>query len=131
LGDASYGLQRLVWTGVTPFEIRELRAKHDGFELHFTQAVDRTSAQDVNSYSLASHTYLYHATYGSDEIDHQQLAVRQAIVSDDGLQVRLVVDGLRELYVHELIAGGVRNRSGHPLVHADAYYTLNHIPAEN
>ncbi|HUG66663.1 MAG TPA: hypothetical protein VMM76_02860 [Pirellulaceae bacterium] len=33
LGTAAYGLQRLVWTGETPFEIKEMRARPDGFEL--------------------------------------------------------------------------------------------------
>src|SRR6056297_26851 len=44
LGSSSYGLQRLVWTGRTPFEIREMRAKSDGFGLVFTEPVDRDSA---------------------------------------------------------------------------------------
>ena len=128
LGPASYGLQRLVWTGKMPFEIKEMRARHDGFELTFTKPVDAPAAIDPASYSIGSHTYTYHATYGSDEIDQRDLTVQQASLSDDGLTVRLVVDGLREYYVHELRADGIRSRSGEPLLHPDAYYTLNRIP---
>jgi hypothetical protein len=42
--------------------------------------------------------------------------------------VRLKVDGLRELYIHELHADGLRSTAGESLDHADAYYTLNRIP---
>ncbi len=128
LGTASYGLQRLVWTGETPFEIQEMQARPDGFELVFTKPVDTTTADSTDSYAMSSHTYTYHATYGSDEILERELAIESAEVSDDGLRVRLTVDGLRELFVHELMAAGVRSQSGEPLLHAAAYYTLNRIP---
>ncbi len=129
LGAASYGLQRLVWTGETPLEIKEMRAKHDGFELTFTKPVDVKTAADPASYTMSSYTYLYQSSYGSDEIQTQSLAIREARVSDDGLRVHLVVDGCREKFVHELNTIGVRGRGGEPLLHTHAYYTLNQIPA--
>lgn len=128
LGTDSYGLQRLVWTGKTPFEIKEMRATRDGFELVFTQPVDLKTAIDPKSYTLSSYTYLYHSTYGSDEILKKPLSIENAAISDDGMRVRLFVSGLRELFVHELSADGVRNSDGEPLLHSDAYYTLNRIP---
>lgn len=128
LGTASYGLQRLVWTGATPFEIKEMRATPDGFRLVFTKPVDRSTAADATLYALRSYTYRYHSTYGSDEIQKGTPRVRRAEVSEDGLSVLLSVDGLRELYVHELNAGGLRSADGEPLLHPDAYYTLNRIP---
>jgi hypothetical protein len=42
--------------------------------------------------------------------------------------VRLKINGLRPLYIHELHADGLRSASGEALDHADAYYTLNRIP---
>jgi hypothetical protein len=128
LGTAAYGLQRLVWTGETPFEIKEMKAKPDGFELTLTKPVDAESATSNSSYECTSHTYLYHSTYGSDEIQQKSLAIENATVSPDGLRIRLEVSGLRELYVHELIAAGLRSRDGEPLLHPHAWYTLNRIP---
>ena len=130
LGVAAYGLQRLVWTGKTPFEIKELRAKPDGFELVFTKPVDRPTAADTKSYSMSSYTYLYHATYGSDEILKQSPTIESADVSDDGLRVRLKISGLREMFVHELSATGIRTAESPnlPLLHPQGYYTLNRIP---
>jgi glucose/arabinose dehydrogenase len=128
LGPASYGLQRLVWTGKVPFEIKEMRARPDGFELLFTAPVDPHTAGAVRSYAMTSYTYEYHETYGSDEIQKRTLSITDAQVSGDGLRVRLHVEGLRKLFVHELHAEGVRSKEGQPLLHPRAYYTLNHIP---
>lgn len=128
LGTRSYGLQRLVWTGEVPFEVKEMRAQPDGFELVFTLPVDRASAADPASYALTSYTYEYHATYGSDEVDAKTLRIRLASLSKDGLRVGLKVEGLREGYVHELHLTGVKSKAGHPLLHEAAYYTLNRIP---
>ncbi len=130
LGEASYGLQRLVWTGKTPFEIKEMRAMPDGFELVFTMPVDPATAGDTDSYRMSSHTYFYHSTYGSDEIQKQTPTIRSAEVSEDRTRVRLRVDGLRKYFVHELEAAGVRNAAGQPLRNAEAYYTLNAIPSQ-
>ncbi|MGE3777372.1 MAG: hypothetical protein AB7F89_09320 [Pirellulaceae bacterium] len=128
LGTASYGLQRLAWTGKTPFEIQEMRAQSDGFELVFTEPVDPITAANVRSYTMHSYTYVFHETYGSDEIQSQQLTISRAEVADDARRVRLFVSGLRPYFVHELLAAGVRNEQGAPLLHASAYYTLNRIP---
>jgi hypothetical protein len=49
-------------------------------------------------------------------------------VASDGLSVDLVVGNRQALFVHELAAKGVRSADGLPLLHPDAYYTLNRIP---
>ena len=111
-----------------PFEILSMSAERDGFTLRFTKAVDEESGGDVGSYVLSSYTYLYHQDYGSEEIDGKDLVISGAEVSADGMSVRLRVEVLRESYVHELIAAGVRAVDGKGLLHEDAYYTLNRIP---
>ena len=128
LGTQSYGLQRVRWTGVTPFAIREMRAQADGFELVFTTEVDAATAAQTASYALKSYTYLYSSAYGSAEIDVRPVPITSVTVSADRRRVRLKAGGLRELYVHELRAGGVRSAAGVPLEYPDAYYTLNRIP---
>ena len=128
LGTKAYGLQRLRYTGVAPFAIKEMKARPDGFELTFTKPVDKVRAADVASYRMTSHTYLYSGAYGSEEIQVAPNAIVSAQVAADGLGVRLKVDGLREHHVHELHADGLRSVGGEALDHADAYYTLNRLP---
>lgn len=128
LGAHAYGLQRIHWTGATPFEIRAMRALPDGFELEFTTEVDASTAGRSAAYALKSYTYFYSSAYGSAEIDNRELKITGAVVGADRRRVKLQVDGLRPLYVHELRAEGVRSAAGEPLAHPDAYYTLNRIP---
>ncbi len=128
-GTKAYGLQRLVWTGKMPFEMKAVRATPDGFEIEFTAAVDKKTAGNPASYQVTSFIYKYHPVYGSPVINDQVCAVKGVKVSGDGLKARLVVDGLRERYVHEVKAFGVRSGNSLPLLHNTAYYTLNNIPA--
>jgi hypothetical protein len=127
LGPDSAGLERLVWTGEVPFEILAMRATAEGFELEFTQAVDPATAADPASYAFESYTYLLHETYGSDEVEKKALHVSAAHVATDKMSVRLVLDGRRAGYVHELHAA-LRSARGESLLHDAAYYTLNSIP---
>lgn len=130
IGNRPYGVQRLVWTGVTPFEVLEMKAQPDGFVLTFTQPVDAKTAGDVKSYRMSSFTHNRWEKYGSPEIETQDCTIQTADVAADGLSVRLKVAGLRTPYVHELHLDGVRNAKAEPLLHPVAYYTLNALPAE-
>ena len=126
LGNRSYGLSRVNFKGTAPFAMREMRATPDGFELEFTEAVDPKSLE--GAFEMSSYTYLYSSAYGGDEIDVKQLKFAKVTPSDDGLTVRLVIEGLRPFYVHELRSSGLRSASGRPLDFSNAYYTLNRIP---
>ncbi len=127
-GKAPFGLQRLVWTGKMPFEVKTMRAMPDGFELEFTKPVDRQAAGNPAAYAVTGFIYKYHSTYGSPPINQEEGRIRGVMVSDDGMKARLVIDGLREGYIHELKMPGVRSADGLPLLHDVAYYTLNRIP---
>ncbi|MDX1639276.1 MAG: plastocyanin/azurin family copper-binding protein [Balneolaceae bacterium] len=128
-GPELFGLQQLVWNGDIPFEIKEVFARPDGFELTFTKPVDPETAADPASYEITGFTYHYHSTYGSDIINQEEAPVTHVEVADDGLSARLVVDNIRQGYVHEIKAEGVREaETGYPLVHSVGYYTMKNIP---
>jgi glucose/arabinose dehydrogenase len=129
-GNKPYSLDRLVWTGKVPFEIHEMRAKPNGFELTFTHEVDAKSAADAASYELQTYAYIYQASYGSPEVDHTKPTITRAVVSADSRSVRLYIDGLQEGHVHELHMAGIRSSDDLQLLHDVGYYTLNYIPAE-
>ena len=111
-----------------PFEIHEMRAKPDGFELTFTKPIDPATAALVESYKMRTFTYIYQASYGSPEVDHTTPKITRVTLGADGKSVRLFVDGLKEGHIHDLTVAGVRSNEGQPLLHQKAYYTLNHIP---
>ena len=129
-GDANQGLQRLVWNNHVPFEMRTVNAKPDGFEITFTLPVDKTYAEDIASYNVESFIYKYQPVYGSPMVNIEKLTIKGVQVSPDGMKVRLVIDGLRQYYIHKLTLNGIRTReNAYSLVHPDVYYTLNNIPA--
>jgi glucose/arabinose dehydrogenase len=127
-GNRSEGLERLVWTGEVPFEVHSMRATPRGFRLEFTAPVDAEACAAEGGYEMESYTYLLHSPYGSPEVERQELEVTEVRVAADRRSLELVVPGLREGYVHELRASGVRSAEGQPLLHEEAYYTLVKIP---
>jgi glucose/arabinose dehydrogenase len=127
-GPKPWAIERLVWTGKVPFEIHEMRAKPDGFELTFTKLVDPESASAIASYAMKTFTYIYRADYGSPEVDATTPKITKVTVGKDGNSVRLYVEGLQEGHVHDLLAKGLRSAGGEPLLHPQAYYTLNYVP---
>lgn len=127
-GPNAYGLQRLIFTGNTPFEISTVASTPDGFEISFTQPVDKASAENVNSYDITGFIYKYHPVYGSPVIDDKNCAIKGIKIAEDGKKVRLLIDGLREKYIHEIKLPGFKNSEGKPLIHSTAYFTLNAIP---
>jgi cytochrome c551/c552 len=129
VGDANQGLQRLVWNNRVPFEMRTIKAMPDGFEIEFTNPVDKKYANDIASYSVNSFTYKYHAVYGSPEVNKIKHKIKGVKVSADGMRARIVVDKLRQHYIHIITLDGIRDKeNAYSLVHPTAYYTLNNIP---
>lgn len=129
-GDANEGLERLVYNNKIPFEMKAVRAMPDGFEIEFTSPVDLKSAQDLASYQVESFIYKYHIVYGSPPVNTESLKIKGVKVSADGLKARLVVENLRQYYIHTIKVNGVRDKNNfYSIVHPVAYYTLNNIPA--
>ncbi|QEF97416.1 hypothetical protein Mal15_14560 [Stieleria maiorica] len=127
-GPREFAIQRLDWTGIVPFEIKQINALPDGFRVTFTEPVDPTTASQTDSYRLSTFTHVYQQGYGSPEVDQTTPAVTDAIVSPDGLSVQLKIDGLVQGHVHEFDLAPIRSAEGGKLVHVNAYYTLNEIP---
>lgn len=129
LGTEPDGLQRLVWTGKVPFEVKTIRAKPDGFELVFTKPIDPTTARAAQSYQLSSFDYLYRKEYGSPLIDQQPSSIKGVILSEDRRRARLVLrEPMRAGYIYQITTGGVQSAEGHHVLHPEAFYTLNEIP---
>lgn len=127
-GKGLYGLQRLVWNGKTPFEIKTMKAQDDGFLLEFTKPINKALAEDPSAYSITSFNYKYHNTYGSPIVDQQKGKVNKTEVAEDGLSVKLTVHGMRLGYIHQLKIPDLRSKTGEKLLHDTAYYTLNEVP---
>ncbi|RYU97518.1 c-type cytochrome [Emticicia agri] len=128
-GNTTAGVERLVWTGKMPFEMKAVRATPDGFEIEFTKPVNKATASDFKNYQVRSFIYKYHPVYGSPPVGEKFLNVKGLKVSEDGMKVRLLVEGLRDHFIHEIKADGVKDAEAKGLLHNTAFYTLNNIPS--
>jgi azurin len=126
-GKDNYGLQRLVFTGEIPFEIKEIKSKPDGFELSFTKEADIESLKNPENYTINTFNYKYHHNYGSPVINLNKRLIKAIQVADNKLSARVVLDSLKLGDIYEINLKGVKNTEGQNLLHSEAYYTLNQI----
>jgi hypothetical protein len=127
-GNRQFVLERIEWTGVTPFEIERITIAKDGFHVRFTKPVDRATAALAANYQLQSYTHIYHEGYGSPEVDQTTPRTTLATPSEDGRTVHLTIDGMVLGHVHEFDLSGVRSADGDEILHKNAFYTVNRIP---
>ncbi len=128
-GPKPYAIQRLDWSGKTPFELQKINIRPDGFLLTFTLPVDPKVAANPETYALTTYTNVYDAGYGSPEVDQTTPVVTHAEVAPDGMSVRLVLAGIKEGHIHDFSLPKMLSRDGKPLLHTKAYYTVNEIPS--
>lgn len=126
LGGKPYGLQRVVYTGLEPFEIHHISLTKDGFALTFTKPLDPDSL-GKKPVSVSSYTYQYLSNYGGPEIDTRAETVGAPMLSKDGLTLTVPVSGLKKGRVYDIRPEGLKTRDGQPLLHPEAYYTLNEL----
>ncbi|MFO0906357.1 MAG: hypothetical protein U0939_25350 [Pirellulales bacterium] len=127
-GVKPFALERIQWSGKTPFEIERITIRPDGFHIAFTKPVDPTHGQSVDSYALSAFTHPYHAGYGGPEIEKHRPTVTTATLADDQRSATLQVEGLREGFVYEFDLARLRSSDQDELLHRHAYYTLNALP---
>ena len=127
-GTEPYAIQRIDWNGVVPFEIKEINIKKDGFLIHFTKPVDKQVAAKTDVYTVTTYDHIYHAGYGSPEVDQTTAAVTKAEPSADGLSVMVHLDKIVDDHIHDFDLSKMLSQEGQKLVHSKAYYTVNEIP---
>lgn len=127
-GNRRFVLQRVEWTGRTPFEIERISIRPDGFLLAFTAPVDRARAAATKRYKIETFTHIYQKFYGSPEVDQTHPKVLEAVVGADGRTVALQVEGMVRGHVHAFTLDGVLSADGEAPLHRHAYYTVNEIP---
>ncbi len=129
-GRKPFAIDRLTWTGKTLFEIHEMNLTNDGFKFSFTEPIDPASAADLEKYDLQTYTVIFQSSYGSPEVDHTKPVIKKVTVADDGLSMEVQVEGMQRGHIHEFKLNGIRSAKGIPLLHKEAYYTLNYFKSD-
>lgn len=122
----TFGLQRLVPTGKTVFEIKKISSWENGFLVEFTEPVDAAKARDLNRYAVSQHRYEPTVEYGGPKVDREVLRVESVRIFDGGKTVSLAVPGLKNgRVVH--FGFDLPSAKGQDLWAGEAWYTLNKI----
>ncbi|MBI4660838.1 MAG: PQQ-dependent sugar dehydrogenase [Verrucomicrobia bacterium] len=128
-----HSLDRVRFTGKTPFEIREVRAQPGGFDLTFTRPVDAASTGDTENWDALQYTYGYDGQHNAPEKDRDEkiagppVRVTKATVSADRKSVRLQIEGCQPRHVILVRALDVKSADGQKLRHDTFHYTLNQL----
>jgi hypothetical protein len=113
-------------SGSLPPGIAEIRATPRGFEIEFTQPVDKRLAADAGNYNLSSYTRVSTPAYGGPDVERRSEKPKSLQVSYDRLRVSLELAELREGFVYEF---QLKNLAGEgQFFPAEAHYTLRKIP---
>ena len=126
LGGKPYGLQRLVPTGTLPFEIHHVTLTKAGFDLTFTKPIDPRTVGEKSA-SVGSWTYIYKSDYGCPETDRRSETTEDVELSADVKTLSLTVPNRKKGRVYELRLDGLKSADGDPVLHPEAYYTLNEL----
>jgi len=122
-----FGLQRLVSSKETAFEMFEVKAQKDGLFISFTE--DISPQTPIKTEDLEIKQWRYEATenYGGPKLDLESLTIAEISQSNNGLRLKL--PGLKEGYVVYIrLSDSIQSISNKKLWSGEAWYTLNHIP---
>jgi putative heme-binding domain-containing protein len=108
------GFYRVRYTGRPVHAPIALHAGKHGLAITFAAPLERSSAADVARYAIKIWGLKRTANYGSDHYNERPLAVKSAIVSDDGRTVELEIPDLIPTWCME-IKYSLRSAEGDPV----------------
>jgi glucose/arabinose dehydrogenase len=119
------GIQRIVYSGKLPVEIKTMSLTATGFDLTFTQPLDAQTAGELSNYQFRHYFYEYHKAYGSDQFDVQNVTPSGIQLSADLKKVSLTLPPLKKGYIYELKLANIQAKTGEPLANTTICYTVN------
>lgn len=128
-GTLWYGLQRMKYNDEPTFEMLAVRAKSDGIEIEFTEALPEGTGWNPKDYQVEQWYYLPTKNYGGPKIDQQKLNVASANVSADRKKVFLELEGMKAGHVVYLrLPNHWVSENYRSLWSTETWYTMNQIP---
>ncbi|MEM9836335.1 MAG: family 16 glycoside hydrolase [Bacteroidota bacterium] len=131
-GDAGklyYGLQRLAYNEQPTFEMLAVRAKTNGVEIEFTEALHTDFSGQENDITVKQWYYEPTADYGGPKLGETDLTPTSVHVSEDRKKIFLELPGMRENHVIYLrLPNTWTSQDERPIWSTEAWYTMNQIP---
>ena len=125
-----YGLQRLEYNNESTFEMLAVRAKSNGIEIEFTEALQEGDGWNAKDYQIQQWYYKPTEAYGGPKLDERTLPIKSVNVSKDRKSVFLELNGMKENHVvYVRLKKAFVSEKTHELWTTEAWYTMNEIPA--
>jgi len=139
IGDTLYlGRTHLSWagaegiaavkpTGKTPFDPLEMHITPHGFRFEFTEALDPNSI-DPALWPAKHYYYLYHATYGSPEIDKTDVKPVKVTLSNGGKTADVELPEMKTDVLYDFDLARLKSVSGATPLNPRIAYTVRKVP---
>ena len=121
------GLQKISYSGKSPFEIQRIALQEEGFIFHLTQPLGNEEEVSTERFIIQSYHYPYGPRYGYPKADVQRIIPSAVKVSDDHRSVQVKIPNLEKKKIYQFEVIGLLNGKGQPLRNRVAYYTLNQL----
>jgi hypothetical protein len=123
---AMEGLQRIKFDGGRVFDVLSMHLTKDGFDLEFTQSVDRGVGEKPEDFDTETYWYDYSSSYGGPETAAKLVRPSSLSWSADRRKVHLVYQQMQPQRVMRVTLNGLTSEK-QPLGHTMVAYTLNRL----
>ena len=122
-GTPSEGIQRLSFTGKTPFDVEQIKLTKTGFELATTLAIAKIADAKI---TVTSFHYQDSHKYGGGKLDQKQIPVTKVANTGDKT-FRIGLDSLQAGKVYHINVKNLNAKDGSKLHNENFYYTANQL----
>jgi len=134
-GPRQGGFQRVRYTGQAVQAPQQMHVRKNGIEITFANALDKTSATDLQNYTIEQWNYKWTSNYGSPEFSvaepnkksHDKVAIRSVTLAPDRKTVLLEIPDLQPV-MQMRIKCNLKTDDGAPVA-AEIFNTINKVPA--
>lgn len=131
-GTQWYGLQRFSYNEKSTFEMLAVRAKSNGVEIEFTEAIGENYGNRAEDYEIKQWYYLPTKEYGGPKMNETKLPIKSVNISEDRKKVFLELGEMKAKHVVYIrLAGTFVSQKNQELWSTECWYTMNKIPADN
>lgn len=97
------GLYRVRYTGKPLYLPIEMAALTSGMQLTFSDPLDKTSAEDVDNYTINTWELKRTRNYGSKRYNTQKLKIDKVVLAEDGKTLSIHLPDIQRAWVMEII----------------------------
>lgn len=114
------GIRAISWNRQPLLLVDRVSQLRSGFMIHFNAPVSDL----LPEIEATSHTYHYHAEYGSEKVDLQKIDVLSTVLKKDKQTLIITLPKLKERRLYTLSLSGVEGQEGQPLMGDIVRYNL-------